>query len=199
MDDILTSAKDIKQLEARLKQLLTICRKRNMKISLSKFQVGSSIICGGTVIEAGQQKGDTGKTVFLSPTQEKLDTFLDFPTTSCKKDIQSIMGAAAQLKHWTPGLMIESPNLQKLCAASAPFFWNDDLKNELDAMKAALRQHIRLSPLDTSKDLLVWTDAAPSEGMCYVLAQWKNPGDESLGINIVSCDSTTFNSAIFYK
>ena len=181
----MTSAKDIKQLEARLKQLLTICRKRNMKISLSKFQVGSSIICGGTVIEAGQQKGDTGKTVFLSPTQEKLDAFLDFPTPSCKKDIQSIMGAAAQLKCWTPGLMIESPNLQKLCAASAPFFWNDDLKNELDAMKAALRQHIRLSPLDTSKDLLVWTDAAPLEGMCYILAQWKNPEDESLGLNIV--------------
>ena len=107
------------------------------------------------------------------------------------------MGAAAQLKCWTPGLMIESPNLQKLCAASAPFFLYDDLQNELDAMKAALRQHIRLSPLDTSKDLLVWTDAAPSEGMCYVLAQWKNPEDESLGINILSCDSTTFNLAIF--
>ena len=48
-------------------------------------------------------------------------------------------------------------------------------------MKAALRQHIRLNPLDTCKDLLVWTDAAPSEGMCYVLAQWKDPETESLG------------------
>ena len=51
MDDILTSAKDIKQLEARLKQLLTICRKRNMKITPSKFQVGSFVIFGGIVIE----------------------------------------------------------------------------------------------------------------------------------------------------
>ena len=90
--------------------------------------------------------------------------------------------------------MIESPALQKLCAATAPFFWNEDLQMELDAMKAALRQHIKLSPLDTSKDLLVWTNAAPSEGMAYVLAQWKDPDDEneSLGINIVSCDSTMF-------
>ena len=59
-------------------------------------------------------------------------------------------------------------------------------------MKAALRQHIKLTPLDTSKDLLDWSDAAPSEGMAYILAQWKNPQDESCGVDIVSCDSTTF-------
>ena len=48
-------------------------------------------------------------------------------------------------------------------------------------MKTALRQHIKLTPLDTTKDLLVWSDAAPLEGMAYILAQWKNPQDESCG------------------
>ena len=38
-------------------------------------------------------------------------------------------------------------------------------------MKTALKEHVKLSPLDTSKDLVIWTDAAPGEGMCYVLAQ----------------------------
>ena len=94
---------------------------------------------------------------------------MDFPTPSCKKDIQSIMGVAAQRKRWTPGLMLLSPSLQKLTANSTPFFWNDDLQKELDEMKAALMQHIKLTLLDTSKDLLVWSDAAPSEGMAYVL------------------------------
>ena len=42
-----------------------------------------------------------------------------------------------------------SPNLQKLTANSTPFFWNDDLQKELDEMKAALMQHIKLTPLDT--------------------------------------------------
>ena len=46
-----------------------------------------TVTYGGTVIEAVQQVGDDKKTVFLSPTQEKLDAFLDFPTPSCKKDI----------------------------------------------------------------------------------------------------------------
>ena len=63
----------------------------------------------------------------------------------------------------------------------------------LDSMKAALKEHIKVSPLDTSKDLLVWSDAAPSEGMCYVIAQWRDPEDHKKGVNIVSCDSTTFN------
>ena len=62
VDDILTSAKDVRQLEVRLKKLLTVCRKRNMKISPSKFQVGSSVVFGGTVIEALHQKGDPKRT-----------------------------------------------------------------------------------------------------------------------------------------
>ena len=59
-------------------------------------------------------------------------------------------------------------------------------------MKGALRDHIKLSPLDTSKDLVLWCDAAPSEGMSYILAQFKDPADESLSLNIIACDSTTF-------
>ena len=69
-----------------------------MKISPSKFQLGSRVTYGGVVLEAARQVEDTKKTVFISPTQEKLDVFLKIPTPSCKKEIQSISGAAAQLK-----------------------------------------------------------------------------------------------------
>ena len=40
VDDILTSVASVQQLEVRLKKLFTIYRKRNMKLSPSKFQVG---------------------------------------------------------------------------------------------------------------------------------------------------------------
>ena len=122
VDDILCSAKDIKQLEARMKKLLNICKEKNMKIAPSKFQLGSSVVFGGTVIESQNHVG--GKTVYLSPTQEKLDAFLDFPTPSCKKDVQSIMGAVAQLKRWVPGIMLLSSGMQKLTGNNTPFFWN---------------------------------------------------------------------------
>ena len=192
VDDVLTHAKDIKQLEARMKMLLNVCRSRNMKISPSKFQLGPKVTYGGVVLEAMKVVGDTRRTVFMSPTEEKLEAFINFPTPSCKKDIQSICGAAAQLKRWTPALMLESAALQKLCSPNVPFHWNEDLQGELDRMKEALRNHIRLSPLDTSKDLVLWCDAAPSEGMSYILGQFRDPEDESLGLNIISCDSTTF-------
>ena len=52
VDDILCSAQNIKQLEERMKKLLTICREKNMKIAPSKFQLCSSVVFGGTVIEA---------------------------------------------------------------------------------------------------------------------------------------------------
>ena len=192
VDDILTHAKDIRQLEARMKKLLDVCRARNMKISPSKFQLGPKVTYGGVVLEATRVVGDARKTVFMTPTDEKLEAFINFPTPSCKKDIQSICGAAAQLKRWTPALMLESAGLQKLCSPNVPFHWNADLQGELDRMKAALKDHIKLSPLDTSKDLVVWCDAAPSEGMSYILAQFKDPENESLGLNIIACDSTTF-------
>ena len=132
------------------------------------------MIYGGVVLEAARQVGDTKKTVFISHTQEKLDDFLYFPTPSCKKDIQSICGAAAQLK--------------RLSAANVPFYWNDDLQAELDRMMVALKEHVKLSPLETSKDLVIWCEAAPSEGMSYIIAQFRDPENESLGPDIVCCD-----------
>ena len=44
VDDILCGAKDIKQLEERMKKLLTICRNLNMKIAPSKLQLGPSVV-----------------------------------------------------------------------------------------------------------------------------------------------------------
>ena len=57
-------------------------------------------------------------------------------------------------------------------------------------------------PPDINKDVVIWMDAAPSDGMkskvkficfsikfyTFVLCQWKDPQD---GLNITSCDSTT--------
>ena len=78
MDDILTTAKNISELEARLKNLLSIKRPKNMKLALSKFQIGSHVVYGGTVLEASKQRGDDERSVYIYPTQEKLDAFLNF-------------------------------------------------------------------------------------------------------------------------
>ena len=48
-------------------------------------------------------------------------------------------------------------------------------------MKRAIKSHGKLNPLDVNKDVLL-----------HIVCQWKNPDNESLGVNIISCDSATF-------
>ena len=55
----------------------------------------------------------------------------------------------------------------------------------MDFLTTILPHHGEL--LRKQINLFACSDAAPSEGMCYVLTQWKDPEDESLEINIVSC------------
>ena len=153
-----------------------------MKLAPSKFQMVQRVVYRGTMLEASKQMCDRDLSVYISPIQKKLDAFLHFKTPTCKKDI---CGMAAQLKHWTSGLMLEFPALQKLYAHNVQFYWNQDLENELSAMKTAIKSHIKLSPFDTSKDVVTWTDAALTIGMAYILDQYKDPDNEALGVNIL--------------
>ena len=63
--------------------------------------------------------------------------------------------------------MLEFPNLQKLCATHVQFCWNRGLEDELKAMMRDIKSHIKLSPLDVNKDVVVWTDAAPAIGIYF--------------------------------
>ena len=56
-----------------------------MKISPSKFQLGPKVTYGGVVLEATRVVGDPRRTVFMTPTEEKLAAFLNFPTPPAKK------------------------------------------------------------------------------------------------------------------
>ena len=169
-----------------MRVLLSVCRSRNMKLAPSKFPLGRLGIYGGSVLEAAMHNEDDKPAVYISPTQEKLDVFLNIQSPTYTKDIQRICGLAVQLKRWTPGLMLEFGSVQKLSAASVQFHCNPDLEKELQAMKSAIKNAVKLSPLDVEKDLLMWTDAAPLVGMAYLLGQYKDPEDETKGVNIVS-------------
>ena len=58
VDDILTTAKDIGELEARMKTLLKICRAHNMKLAALKFKMGQRVVYRGTMLEASKQIND---------------------------------------------------------------------------------------------------------------------------------------------
>ena len=132
----------------------------------------------------------------MSPSEEKLQTFLDLKTPESKVEVQRICGMAAQMKKFCPGIMLTFPMLQKLSAPNTVFRWDDALQSEFESLKAALKESIKLSPLDVNKRIFAFTDAAVTCGMCYLLLQKKVETDDDLnpehGYLIISCDSTTF-------
>ena len=93
---------------------------------------------------------------------------------------------AAQMKKFSPGVMLTFPLLKKLSSHSTVFTWNDNLQAEFISLKKALKEFIKFSPLDTNKRIFCYTDATVTCGMCYLLLQKKVETDD---------DSTTFRRA----
>ena len=114
----------------------------------------------------------------MSPTEEKLQVFLDLKTPEFKVEVQRACGMIAQMKKFCPGVMLTFPLLQKLSSHSAVFTWNESFQSEFDNLKVAMRESIKLTPLDTSKKIFCYTDAAVTCGMAYLLLQKKQESDE---------------------
>ena len=55
----------------------------------------------------------------MSPSEEKLQNFLDLQTPQSKVEVQRACGMAAQMKKFCPGVMLTFPLLQKLSSHSA--------------------------------------------------------------------------------
>ena len=89
----------------------------------------------------------------MSPSEEKLQAFLDLKTPKSKVEVPRICGMAAQMKKFCPGLMLTFPMLQ---------------------------ESIKLSPLDVNKRIFCYTDAAVTVGMCYLLLQKTVVSDNDL-------------------
>ena len=172
-------------------EVLKVCRKKNMKISPSKFQCAKQVTFGGVTIaiEALKQKGDTQRRVYLTPEDEKIQKFLDIQTP---KDAQMVCSITAQLKALVLGLQLIYPNIQKLTSNTTLFTWSADLELEFQAMKRAIQESVKLSP---NKKLNAFVDSALTVGTAYVLAQRKDEKNEKKGYNIISVDSTTFKKA----
>ena len=133
-----------------MRRIFKVCRKRGIKLSPSKLQIGRRIKWGGVIIESvGESEDDND--VFISADDKKLAEFLDISRPTSKRECQSVCGMAAQLKKFSPGLQIRYPGMQKLCAANTKFMWSADLDKELEDLKEALRKNIKISPLISEK------------------------------------------------
>ena len=88
-------------------------------------------------------------------------------------------------------MQVTYPGMQKLCAANVYFQWTPELDKELDELKTCLKLHVKLSPIDVTKNLILVIDSAPTVGTSYLLLQQKGE-DPALGMNFVAMDSSNF-------
>ena len=125
----------MKTLEKRMKKMLNVCKKKNVKLNPDKLQLGRKVTFGGIDIETCKGVGDTRRTVYLSTSEEKLQAFFDLQTPQSKTEVQRICGMAAQMKKFEQGLMFTFPLMQKLSAHNTVFTCIDALQAELDNIK----------------------------------------------------------------
>ena len=188
-DHILGRGIELEDLDA-MRRIFSVCRKRGIKLSPSKLQIGRRINWGGVIVESiGQADGEND--VFISADEQKVADFLDIARPTTKREVQQICGMAAQLKKFAPGLQIRYPGMQKLCAANVKFMWSGDLDKELEDLKEALKNNVKISPIDTEKNLILVIDAAPTVGCSYILLQMKTD-DPADGFSFISMDSSNF-------
>ena len=84
IDDVLVSASNMEMLEQRMEKMLEVCLKKNMKLLPDKMQIGRRATFGRVTIEACKSDGDAQRRVYMSPREEKLQTFLDLQTPQSK-------------------------------------------------------------------------------------------------------------------
>ena len=137
----------------------------------------------------GQVEGNNY--LLISPDEQKVAEFLNIARPTTKKEVQQICGMAAQMKKFAPGMQIKYPGMQKLCAANVRFLWTGDLEKELEDLKESLRNNVKISPVNTEKNLILIIDSAPTVGTSYLLLQLKGD-DPSEGFNFISMDSSNF-------
>ena len=104
IDDILTTSNSVEQMERRLRNLLEICKLKNIKLNPTKFSIGYQVQFGGVDLKGIKAQGDKTRRVYIAPASRRLEEFLAIETPKNKKDLMRIIGLANQLKCWVPEL-----------------------------------------------------------------------------------------------
>ena len=75
----------MEELDVVMRRVFSVCRRRGIKLSPSKLQIGRKIRWGGVIVESiGPVEGDND--VLISPDEIKVAEFLNIAAPSTKKE-----------------------------------------------------------------------------------------------------------------
>ena len=167
VDDFMLFGSTLKDLEMQINKLMKMCAKMNLKLSPSKFRISTAVKFGGTVISS--EKIQNGHVIFMDPPDQRIVAVTEMASPKTKKDLRVLCGMVSSLGDWFLAVQFNMKNLRAGCAENRKFEWNKLMENEFHQAKQVFKNQIRLSPLDTSKQINIATDRDNSTGIGFVI------------------------------
>ena len=160
VDDSLTCARNLKELDQRLRAVLDDCRHYNITLSKKKFQVGTELKFAGHVV------GVDG----IKPDPDKVKALEEFKTPSNVSEVRSFLGLANQLGTFIPDLTHICRPMHELLKKDAAFIWDVDQEEAFQQAKMILTGDLLVKTFDPGLPLKLYTDAS-RRGLGYCLMQ----------------------------
>ena len=164
-DDIIIGGKNEEEHDLILCKVLTRAREHNIKFNRDKiqFRVNQVKYMGEIVSELG-----------FSPDPEKISAIHNIPTSSCKQDLQRLLGMINYLSKYIPNMSELTAPLRSLLKGDVPWAWFPEHDSALTKNKTVLSSAPVLRFYDTSLPTTLQVDAS-KDGLGACLMQQGQP------------------------
>ena len=161
MGDIIIWGATQEEHDERLRQVLDIARKVNLKLNRDKCQcsVSELILLGDKITSAG-----------IKPDPRKTQAIENMDKPKCRKDIQMFLGMINFLGKFIPNLSSKCANLRSLIEKKNQFVWGPEHEKEWSNLKKVICNEPVLKFYDHRKPIKVSSDASQN-GLGAVLLQ----------------------------
>ena len=130
-----------------------------MTLSRSKFQIASSLPFAGCAVS------DKG----VQPDPSHISALSEFPVPRDQTGVRPFLGLCNQLAFFIPDYQQHTVALRQLTGKGRTFLWLPEHQLEFDELKKILSGDMIVRHFDSSKPVVLLTDASRLFGLGYVL------------------------------
>jgi hypothetical protein len=144
------------------------CRKFGISLNPSKsiFGVTEGKILGHIVFDSG-----------ISIDPERIADILNLPAPTSKKEVQAFMGVINFVHKFAPDFVVMVKPIHNLLKHDHSFSWTDDVENDFEGIKKAIRSALVLAKPYFEKEFTIYTNYT-KEAVSVVLMQDDGQGNE---------------------
>ena len=159
----------VEQLLDRVKAVFKSCEEHGIKLSETKYQVGTEVKFASYLVS------DKG----TKPDPEKVAAISQFPIPEKLTDLRSFLGLANQFSDFSPDLRHAMEPMKGLLKKKNAFVWNKEHTASMDKVKSIITGPQCLTHFDPKLYTTLITDAS-RRGLGYILIQSDKPPGPSI-------------------